>query len=223
MLTLSEKLLLLALHDEKGSVVFSASTALPYGLAGALLLELYLSKRVEFVDQNIKVVGTQKTDNELLEEALQLIATSDKLRDTKYWLHRIHSKVSKIQQRLAERLVQKKVLSKEEHRFLWVFNYNRYPTQDEAPEQDILEQIKDVVLGSTAANEEDVALLSLVNACDLVDEVFAKDQRKTAKQRIEQLVKEQEMGDAISQTVKDVMAAIMVVIMASTIAATSAS
>ena len=39
MLTLPEELLLLGLHDKKGTVVSSASMALPYGLAGAVLLE----------------------------------------------------------------------------------------------------------------------------------------------------------------------------------------
>ncbi len=39
-LNLAEELLLLALNEEKGTVVFAASTALPYGLAGALLIEL---------------------------------------------------------------------------------------------------------------------------------------------------------------------------------------
>ena len=65
MLSLSEKLLLLGLHDEKGHVVMSASVALPYGLVGALLLELYLAKRIDFVEKNIQVINEQPTHNAL--------------------------------------------------------------------------------------------------------------------------------------------------------------
>ncbi len=39
-LNLAEELLLLAMHEEKGTVLLRAATALPYGLAGALVIEL---------------------------------------------------------------------------------------------------------------------------------------------------------------------------------------
>jgi len=42
-----EELLLLALDDEKGKIIFSSSSALPYGLRGALLLELALVKKID--------------------------------------------------------------------------------------------------------------------------------------------------------------------------------
>jgi len=47
MLNLMEELLLLALDDEKGKIIFSSSSALPYGLRGALLLELALVKKID--------------------------------------------------------------------------------------------------------------------------------------------------------------------------------
>lgn len=223
MLTLSEKLLLLGLHDEKGSVVFSASTALPYGLAGALLVELYLAKRIDFVGKLIKVVNPKPTDNELLNETLTLIRSSDKARNAKYWINTIYAKVKKIQQRLADHLVKKSVLSKEEHSFLWVINYNRYPTLDEKPEQDIRSHIKNIVFNGKPANEEDIALLSLVQACELVSEVFEKKDCSTAKERIEELAKEQSVGKAISQTMEELMAAITMIIVATTVATTVTS
>ena len=45
-LMLPEHLLLLALRDDKGSVVQSSAMALPYGLAGALVMELSMRHRV---------------------------------------------------------------------------------------------------------------------------------------------------------------------------------
>ena len=47
MLNLMEELLLLALDDEKGKIIFSSSSALPYGLRGALLFELALVKKID--------------------------------------------------------------------------------------------------------------------------------------------------------------------------------
>lgn len=43
---LAEELMLLALNDEKGYVLFAASSALPYGLMGAVLMELVLQGKL---------------------------------------------------------------------------------------------------------------------------------------------------------------------------------
>jgi|GEM_PF-4255314 len=55
MLNLAEELLLLALQDEKGTVLASAAGSLSYGLAGALLMELALRSRLH------KRKGIQRT------------------------------------------------------------------------------------------------------------------------------------------------------------------
>ena len=220
MLTLSEKLLLLALHDEKGSVVFSASMALPYGLTGALLIELYLANKITFVDKKVQVIDATTTNNELLNEALALIDNSTKLRSAEYWLSTISSKVKGIQQRLANQLVDKGILAEQEQTFLWVLKSTRYPTQDAKPEHDIRQQLKDIVLDGQNATEEDIALLSLVEVCELIAEVFNKDDRKFAQKRIKELAIDEEISKAISQTVEQITAALLIIIVTST-AATS--
>ena len=45
-LSLAEELLLLSLRDDKGTVVNSASMGLPFGLAGAVLMELALQEKI---------------------------------------------------------------------------------------------------------------------------------------------------------------------------------
>ena len=220
MLTLSEKLLLLGLHDEKGHVVMSASVALPYGLAGALLLELYLDNRIDIVDKKVTLQDDKKTNNDILDEVLTLIAQSPKLRTTQYWLQTIQSKVADIQQRLTDQLVEKQVLSEKEHRFMWVINYNRYPTQNTQPESDIRTRMKQVVLQDAEPTEEEVALLSLVLACELISEVFDKADRTIAKERIKVLAKGQAISKTVAQTVDEIMVALIVIFTATTVSIT---
>lgn len=223
MLTLSEKLLLLALHDEKGSVVFSASMALPYGLAGALLLELYLANKITFVDKKVQVIDSTPTNNDLLNEALALIDSASKLRGAEYWLNSISSKVKGIQQRLASQLVNKGVLAEQEQTFLWVIKSTRYPTQDAKPEHDIRQQLKDIVLEGHDASEEDIALLGLVQVCELIAEVFNRDDRKFAQKRIKELAKDEKVSKAISQTVEQITAALLIIIVTTTTATSVAT
>ena len=223
MITLSEQLLLLALNDEKGSVVLSASTALPYGLAGALLLELFLLNKLQFKQNKIKLTNTEKTDNALLNEVLTLLSKSAKSLDTKSCIETIYKKIRKLPDRLGEQLVNKKILVKEEKSFLWIINYNHYPMKDDKPEQGIRRRIKNIVLKRETTTEEDIALLSLIKACDLINEVFDKPDRKKAKQRIKDITENHQVGEAISKTMEEITAAIMMIIIASTVTTTIVS
>ncbi|MDM7860954.1 GPP34 family phosphoprotein [Alteromonas sp. ASW11-36] len=223
MLTLSEKLLLLGLNDEKGSVVFSASISLDYGLAGALLLELHLAKRIGFEDKKIIVLDPTTTQNTLLDEALALIVASDKPRDANYWLNKVRAKVDKIQARLAERLVAKKILEKQEQRFLWLIKYERFPTEDPKPETDIRNHLKRIVLQGAAPSDEDVALLSLVQACGLTPEVFERSEQTVAKQFITELAQGDKISKAIKQTVEEITVALVVVLTTTTATTTIVS
>ncbi len=223
MLTISEQLLLLALHDEKGSVVFSASTALPYGLAGAVLLDLYFLGIIAFEGKHVRVVDARATDSDVLDEALELMRQSTKSREPKYWVSRIQSKVKRLQQRLAEDLVEKQILSKEERKLLWVFTRRRYPTDNAEPEYDIRNAIRNVILYGQHPSEKEAALISLMSACELVNEVFSKEERKSAKQRIKMLSEGNEVSKAVSAVVTEITAAIMVVMIAATTASTTSS
>ena len=223
MITLSEQLLLLALNDDKGSVVMSASTALPYGLAGALVLELFLSNKIEYKQDNIIVVDSSKTDNPLHNEVLSLFSAASKPQSTKHWIETIQKKVSKLQDRLAEQLVEKKILTKEEKSFLWIINYNHYPAKNNKPEKSVRKRIKDIVLRRKPANDEDIALISLVKACELTNEVFDKDERKKAKERIKDITENSRVGAAIAKTMEEITAAIMMIIITSTVTTTIVS
>jgi Golgi phosphoprotein 3 len=218
--TIGEQLLLLALHDEKGTVLFSASTALPYGLAGATLLDLYFSNRIAIRERQVHVIDDAPTGDEILDEVLQLIESSDKTRDLKHWISRIHDKVKGLKGRLADSLVHKGILEREEHRLLWVFRQSRFPTQDAAPEYETRDSIRYIVLWGQEPGDREVALIGLVKACDLVNEVFAKGERKVAKKRIKELAEGEDVGKAVAAVVAEMTAAIVAIIVASS-AATS--
>ena len=222
MLSLPEKLMLLALHDKKGSVIFSASTALPFGLAGSVLIELLLRRKVELVNAKIKILENTSTGNELLDEALNLIYRTEKLRDAKYWVQRLNSKIKGIKERVLEDLINKGILIRKEQRIMWVIPTKRYPMINAGLEEEIRGRIHQVVIQQDKAKDEDIALLSLINACELINEVFKKEERKRAKQRIKEITEEEQIGEAVSSIVTEIIFAISAAV-AVTIAASSAS
>ena len=216
MLTLPEELMLLALRDEKGSVIFSASTALPYGLAGAVLLELFFKGKITYGNKKIQVIDKSTIDDPVLNEALNLIKNSSKDRNPKYWVQKINNKVKKLKQRVIDNLVAQQILNREGHKILWFFNIDRYPTLDVVPEMEIRTTIRNIVLNDHEATEREIALLSLMKACSLINEVFQRSERKLAKKKIKELLENQKMSKDVSSAVnaitQEITAAIVSVV-----------
>jgi golgi phosphoprotein 3 len=216
MLTLPEELMLLALSDDDGKVVPSSSTALPYGLAGAVVMELALLGKMELGKEALTVSNTEPTGNDILDAALGSVGRSSKDRPAKWWICRPDTLVPGLKDRLLARLVEGGVLKKEEHHFLWLIPYNRYPTQDSAPEMSVREQLRGVVVDGEAPSERTAVLLCLVHACSLVKEIFPDlDAKAVAKQ-----VKEFAEGDQVAAAVSEQVSAITMMIVTSVISST---
>ncbi len=227
-LTLSEQLLLLALKDEKGTVVSKAGMALDFGLAGALLLEMTVDERIGIRDGKLVVQNATPSGDPLHDEVLTVLtAKKRRLKPVKYWVPRLASKMRKLRHKIADRLVLSGILRREKKRILGIFPSVRYPTANPLPELEVREQLKHTILEGDFPSTETRMVLNLVKACDLSDEVFGKDARKQIKARFKEL--EQEPGDseavgkAISEAVQAVQAAVMMSITTVIIASSAAS
>jgi hypothetical protein len=218
-LNLAEELLLLGMQDEKGTVVLSAGTALPYGLGGALLMELMLEDRLDLADEKVIVIDPSLTGDDVLDEALANIQQSKRNRKSRYWVERFCGVVDP-QDRLLERLVTKGILRREEHRILWVIPTQRYPTDEEEPELEVRARVRAAVRADDPPDTRTTLLLSLVDACDLVGEIWSKGERKPARKRIKELVAGEPIGKAVSDTVAMILAAVIAASTAATAAAT---
>lgn len=223
MLTLAEQLLLLSLHDEKGSVLASASRALPYGLAGATILDLYFQERITFKDTHVHVVDQTPTGNALLDEVLAFLDNATTMHNVKYWIKRMPRKIKGITDRLAESLVAKHILAEEEYQFLWVINYQRYPTQDGRPAAALRHTLRAIIMNDQPPTEAEMSLLSLMKACGVLYEIVSRDERKIANQKVAMITEGEAVGTAISTIVREVNAAIMAAIVASTATAFTSS
>src|SRR5688572_15716525 len=147
MRTIAEDLLLFALDDEKGTTLWSGAAALPYGLAGALLAELAMRGKVALGDkQAVAVLDETPTGVDVLDDALRLIATSKKPRDAKHWVTTFTTKVKRLRDRLEDRLVAEGILRKDQHRVLFLFPFERLPTDDPSVERGLRDEVRAVLL-----------------------------------------------------------------------------
>jgi golgi phosphoprotein 3 len=207
-LTLAEELLLLGLDDKSGEVLLSVSTALPYGIAGAILLDLHLKNRIELTDKYVRIISTEKTGNELLDEVLALIQVKIELEEPKFWIRNINGSVEDLVDKIINVLVSKGILKKEEKKILWIIPVDRFPTNDPLPEVHTRILIRSIVLENAEPSERTLALLSLIKSSNLIDELFLKDERKQATNIINEFIANEKIGKAVADINAEVTAII---------------
>ena len=218
-LSLAEELLLLALKDEKGTAVFSASTALPFGLAGAVLMDLTLRKKIRLDGKRVVAVDGMGPGDPILQPCWQLIQEKEKPRTIRHWIDKF-SRTGKIRNRCLERLVQEEILRLERRRVLLIFPGRRFPTADPRPETEARKRLRRVVLEDKPADDRTMMLLSLVRACDLIREVFPGPEKKEARKKIKAMAINEAIGNAVAAEIEG---AIVALIAASTVSSVAAS
>lgn len=208
-LSLAEDVLLLALNDEKGTVLMTASVALPYALAGAIIVELIEAGSVRIDGKELVAAPRGSARDEILDEILGMIRSSKRTRSLNHWVGKIGRSGGKIKEKLLARLVDKRILGREEHRLLWVFPTKRYPQIDPRPEYGIRERVRSAIRGMTLPDERTAALISLIHASDLIGEIFEKGERRDAKRRAKEIAKSQPVGSAVAHAVEAVKVAVI--------------
>lgn len=199
MLTLPEQLMLIALKDEKGTVLFTAMGILPFSIVGAVLIELYFANKIDYEDNKIIVKDSTPTGNDFFDDILKIIVDSGKKKDTKYWMLRITDKIKNLKERTLQHLVKNNVLKEEKYKVLSLITKTKYPTINPEPEKELRSRIKKFILKHENPDEKNVALLCLVQVTRLLEDLFEKSEIREAKQRIDELVERSHMGDAIRE------------------------
>jgi Golgi phosphoprotein 3 len=222
-LSLGEALYLLALDDTRGTVGMNASSALPYGLAGAALLDLALRGRLTFAGKNVVVSDATPTGDDILDDALTAISGSQKQRSAEYWITHLQKGIPHHRDRLLARLVARGILRHEEDRILGIFPRQRYPEAEHTTEFDLKARLRSVVLAGTPPAPADALLLSLIAACRLDGTLFTGDERKVAKQRVRELTRGEAVGKAVADALTNIEAGVTTAVIAATAGGSVAS
>jgi golgi phosphoprotein 3 len=209
-LNLAEELLLLALSEEKGTVLLRAQTVLPYGLAGAFLIELIEANLLRLEGKYLIPAPSGSARDELLDGILATIRTSKRTHTLRHWVWRLGRSGGKIKKNLLVRLVEKRILQREEHRLLGIFPTPHYPEADFRPEFEIRRRIRSGILRGGTHEERTAALICLAYACDLIGVIFEKGERRDAKRSAKEISKKQPVGGAVAHTVAAIKAAVVI-------------
>ena len=209
--TLAEDLLLLLLDDGSGKPR-ADSTSLDYALAGALLAELALQRRVEMVERHglfarnrVAVADDTATGDHLLDEALRV--TADRARRAE----RLVDKLSKgLREQLLAALEQRGILHRQASPVLGIFPRERWAAQDASREDAVKQRLYDVLVVGTTPDDHTVALVALLAAIDEAHKLFegSRPERQAVKERAKAIAEGQWPATAVRKAVKAAQASV---------------
>jgi len=208
-LSLPEEILLLALHDEKGTTGIDGTYS--YAVGGAILSELLMSRRVELDSSKKKlarVVSEESLGDPLLDDCLLEVQKSKRPKSAQTWVSKFAS-VKDLKHRLAMQLCDRGILKADRDKILLLFSRQVYPEIDPRPERELVERLRSAIFGeSERLDPRTVVLVALADTAGLLAPVFGKKDLKTRKDRIARIVS----GDLAAQATKEAIEAIQAAI-----------
>ena len=93
----------------------------------------------------------------------------------------------------------------------------RFATVNPAPERDLRERLRDVLLADREPTEEEALLVGLLEPLGLIDSIVPKDQRKDARKRAKSVAEQGLTGTAVRDAIRVVQAIVLAAVAASTV------
>lgn len=184
-LSINELVMLLALDDDEGKVGWSVTPCFDYALAGGMLAELAIEG---FIDVTADGDLELKKENEehsspLLNEVLHWFQDCDHPHTVAGWVSAV-STLEGLDHRQMEELVNKGILVKKEGHFLLIFPTTTYPMLDRTAEKEVLERIREAVLGTDSVPRRLGVLITIAHGAHLLRGPLSDEELAEAEKRL---------------------------------------
>lgn len=212
-LFLYEEFLLLALRDDQGTIAVDYPEHLT---AGAIMADLLIEGRV-FVDdtrkQLVDVRDKTPTNDPIIDECLDKITNAKRRASLQNWILKLAS-VDDLRHRVARQLCERGILRADEDKILLLFTRRLYPEINPAPEQEIVDRLRQVIFSDDEQIDPRTAvLLSLAHGANLLSDMFGRKEIKNRNKRIDQIIN----GDLIGKAAKEAVEAVQAIMIVTTV------
>lgn len=206
-LFLYEEVLLLAMHDEKGTI---QSSHFSYAVAGAIVCDLFLSRRLQLEEgrkaKMLVIADPAPVGVDLLDECLDRVRSAKRRARMSTWVERF-AQTSNLKHRAAERLYRRGILRREEDRVLWVFPRVIYPTDRPEPERSLVQALRNAVIEEGDVHPRLATLLALTHHAGILPHVLDKELLNRRKGRVAELVGMTKVAGATREAIEAAQAA----------------
>ncbi|MCE2494407.1 MAG: GPP34 family phosphoprotein [Alphaproteobacteria bacterium] len=208
MLRFAEEMMLLLLDDEGGKFIDVPTVSLEHALAGSVLMDLALERRIDTDPKQLFVIDPTPTGDDLLDPTLARIVQAEETHDCGHWIKASAVYADEIRERALDRRVERGVLRREEDRFMWVLPTRRYPIIDNKTVREVKLRIMEVLFSDEIPDARDIIIISLSDVCGILRSLLSSRELKTTAQRVDQVRKMDLIGREVSETVWDIQSSL---------------
>jgi len=212
-LSFAEEIYLLALDDKQGIIAPLYPSVLDHALAGALLMELALCGRIDTDLTILKVTSAAPTGDPLLDDAMRVLQQRPDPQPLAFWLEAFADQGERIKERVLSRLVERGILKQVDKRIFWVFEVRRYPLIDDREVKEVRARLRELILGEDIPDPRDIVLISLGNACRLLDDLFTPEECDRVRSRIAALARLDLIGRETTNAIREIERRIFMAVM----------
>jgi len=204
---IAEELILLMLDEQSGYLEMVPNWNFSCVMAGAVLADLALERRIETDLERLYLVDPTPTGDELLDPTLKDIAESDEKSDAQFWIERNTRQSDEIVAAALERLVERNILTHESGGF-WglsrsVARSGTFPTQAVATRRESKVRVLSVILNDEIPDPRDAILVALMHTCGGFKLLLEEEDYEERLARIELVARLDLIGRTVAAAVKD--------------------
>lgn len=205
-LTLAEELVLLALDDKTGKVIDLPAFALESAIAASIVMELSLEGRIDTDPDKLWVVLSQKTEDPLLDGALDQIVKEKAPQPAAHWLRRLAK--PELEDSVIARLVERGIVRAEEKRLLWVFKTRVYPPSSGIEEKEVRTRILALLDSNDIPDARDALLVGLMRSSGILRRLLSPADYERLRERIDHLAQLEHVSRELSSTLTELQVAL---------------
>ena len=209
-LYLYEEIMLLALRDDKGTLVTSY---VEQAVAGAVFAELLLAGKISVSEDKKKLVAVQDSSplgDPIIDECLALISAQSKPISSQDLITKIGD-IKELRHKVARQLCNRDILRAEQDKIMFIFTRRTYPEVNPEPEQAIIRRIHAAIFDEKEdIDPRTIVLISLAKSAELLVQNFDVKAIRAKKDRIEQIVSGELAGEATREVISAYETAVLV-------------
>lgn len=181
-----KRFILFTLHPERGRIR-TEYTRMRYCLIGAFLFDLLLKGEIK-VEEKRLIPSIRRNGDPLHDTPADIIDRSPRPRKLSYWIYRLSWKSRFIMKQALLQLSSSAIVRHEKHYFLGFLSFNRYYLSDRRVQNDIIKEIREVLILNNVPSKEQMMMLSLIRASEsekiLTDN---REERKLFRRKIKEI------------------------------------
>jgi hypothetical protein len=217
----AEKFLLIAHHPEKGRFMVSGMF-IQYGIAGAILLDMTLDGSLDIKDGKVLLRPGRVSDRTVRDEVASLISASGKPKKAGFWVNKLARRYNWYLRQVLNEMEKKRLVRTEQRKFLGLIPYRKSFLVESYTRSNLIRQIKNEILAYTREpSPSSIAIAGLIEACRMQRIITSdRDELKLVRNQLRKIARENELTDAVMQTVHQVQVAIIASVTAAIFAST---